>query len=177
VASKSPCEPGIGVDLGRRLPLSKELTDRRKVVDHRDGKQSSGEFLEEQLPIGARQEGRPGERLIDRRLQTCRAVDEEASQQSSECVERFIPFLLTVCLAQAERWSIPAPKDDVVVGQICDDLIRLTQELREGSLDHTHALTISELLQKSMRWTTSATDATGSDRGRVSSSILSADGP
>jgi hypothetical protein len=38
-----------------------------------------------------------------------------------------------------------------VIRELRDDIIRLTQELRERSLDHSHVGMISELHQKSIR--------------------------
>jgi len=76
-------------------------------------------------------------------------VDEEVAQQPSECVERLVSLLLSLGLAQSKRGGISPPKDDIMIGQVCDDLVGLTQELREGSLNHTHGPTISEVLQKS----------------------------
>lgn len=36
-----------------------------------------------------------------------------------------------------------------MVGELCDDVIGLSQKVGEGAFDYSHGVTISELLQKS----------------------------
>jgi hypothetical protein len=148
--AESARESWVCVDLGGALPLAKQLTNRGKVVDHRDGDQGLGQLVDECLSIWPGKKCRPWEDFVDRGIEARRAVNKQVPQQPRERVKGFVPFLVAVKLAQPQCGSVTPAQYDVMVGEFSDDLVRLAQELREWTLDHSHVPTISEVLQKSM---------------------------
>ena len=56
-------------------------------------------------------------------------MHEQIPQQPGECVECLVAFLVTVSFAQAQCWSVTPPQDDVMVSELRNDIIGLTQEL------------------------------------------------
>lgn len=96
------------------------------VADCRDSEQGSGELIHEQSALPLWQERRPRECLINRCVEPRRVVDEEVSQQPSEHVECFVPILLAFGLAQTEGGGVAPSEDDIVIGEVRDDVVGLT---------------------------------------------------
>ena len=138
---------GICVDLRRRTPLVQELGERREVIHVRGGDHRAGELIDERSTIGLRQERCPGELVEESSTEGIRGVDSEVPQGAADGCVRLSPLVVPIDPGQPKRRRAAATKQHITIVQVLDHRLRLAQQIREGMFDHSHEISISELLQ------------------------------
>ncbi|MBI1844359.1 MAG: hypothetical protein HYR89_07095 [Actinobacteria bacterium] len=127
--TEPPSEGRVGMDLCCGLPLPKELRHGRVALDRRCTDERPGELLDEEPAVRMRQKHDPREDIVDGTVQRCGTVHGEVPQQPCERIKGLEPVIVAVGPAQAQRRSVPAAEQHVMVGQFGHDLLGPAQEL------------------------------------------------
>lgn len=65
-------------------------------------------------------------------------MSEQVAQQPSDCVEGLGPLSVPACITESKGRCVATPKHHVVIIEVGDDVVWLTQEVREGALNDSH---------------------------------------
>ncbi len=141
-------EPRVGVHLGGGPPLTNELAEGAVVVELGCSCDHPGELVSKLATVRRRKELEPPEGVAESMAEGARAVYCEVAKRSRHRAKRVGSFNLPIGATQPQVGLVAPTQKNVAVLDLARDVLWMTKEVREWSLDHTHADRISEVLQK-----------------------------
>jgi hypothetical protein len=147
-AAKAACERGIGVNIGRRSPLTDQLAEWTVAVELSRSDGNARELVRERAAVDARQELEPRESVGKSLVQRLAVVDSQSAESSSERHQRDRSLGLPIGSGQPEVWIFAASKQNVSPLEVADYIVGMAEKIGERSFDDTHCSSLSDELQK-----------------------------
>ena len=137
------------MNFGGGSPLPHHLSEVCIRIHIRRGNQRPRKLVEKRPPILQRQELRPRERIQNRTLKNPRTVHRQVPERERKHPEHVGSLCVTIRERQAKIGLVASAQQHVASIEVSGNVVRVAEKIRKGTLDDTHHMMISELVQMS----------------------------